>query len=165
MADKKRVNHIFSTNGAFMGTNEDGSHFIWGKNNFGAFAGPVSAFAMSNNIQDIYSYCEPYRKSNLTALYNVNKDTRKVLVNSFNSTDKAQVVLKSDGTINTWGEQTHGASSANTQNTINNLSNVKDIATGNDTIVTLKSDGTLTAWNNNTLTLSDINSFKGSQWY
>ena len=30
-----------STTGAFIGKNLDGSHFIWGNNNFGAFGGPM----------------------------------------------------------------------------------------------------------------------------
>ena len=160
ISNKNSVISLMSTRGAFIGKNQDNSHFIWGNNNYGGFGGPTTAFNMENRIQDMYSYCESYRKSNLYALYGINKDTRKIIGASFTGTNGAQIALSNDGTVSTWGNEALGASSANTQNTIDNLTNVKDIATGNDTVVALKSDGTLTAWNNDDITIADNSNFK-----
>ena len=160
LADKKRVVDIMSTKGAFIGINQDGTHFIWGNNNFGAFGGPTESFKFENRVQDLYSYCQSYRKSNLFALYGINKDTRKFIEESFTDTNSAHIALSNNGTVSTWGNETFGSSSANTQTTIDNLTNVKDISTGNDTVVALKSDGTLTAWNDDDITLGDNSNFK-----
>ena len=160
LGDKNRVVDVMSTKGAFIGINQDGTHFIWGNNNFGGFGGPSQSFKFENRLQDLYSYCQSYRKSNLFALYGINKDTRKIAEESFTDTNGAHIALSNDGSVSTWGNETLGASSTNTQNTIDNLTNVKDIATGNDTVVALKSDGTLTAWNDDDITLADNSNFK-----
>ena len=51
-------------------------------------------------------------------LYGINEDTRKIVGNSFTGTNGAQVALSNDGTVSTWGNEALGATSANTQNTI-----------------------------------------------
>ena len=50
---------------------------------------------ISSNLQEINSYIEPYRKSNLLAMYGIHSDTRKILEESYKVDNHLGNIMKS----------------------------------------------------------------------
>ena len=137
--------YIFSNSRSFTAVKQDNTMCVWGGRGYGVLEATTTDINISSNLQEINSYIEPYRKSNLLAMFNVHADTRKILEESYNSNDSANIILNTDGTATTWGNTTHGGVSSNLT-----LTNVKEVVTGGKNMSVLKSDGTLATWSNNT---------------
>ena len=145
VAGQYGVRHIFSNTDSFTALKQDNTQIIWGGKTFSYLGGKTTDINISSNIQEINEYIEPYRKSNLFAMYGIHVDTRKILEESYNSNQSANIILKTDGTATTWGNTTHGGVSSNLT-----LTNVKEVVTGGKNMTVLKSDGTMDTWSNNT---------------
>ena len=145
VTEQKNIQHIFSNSASFTAVKQDNSMFAWGKKGYGIVEATTSDINISSNLQEINSYIEPYRKSNLLTMFNVHTDTRKILEESYNSNESANIILKTDGTATTWGNTTHGGVSSNIT-----LTNIKEVVTGGNNMSVLKSDGSLATWSNNT---------------
>jgi hypothetical protein len=145
VAGQYGVRHIFSNTDSFTALKQDNTQIIWGGKTFSYLGGKTTDINISSNIQEINEYIEPYRKSNLFAMYGIHVDTRKILEESYNSNQSANIILKTDGTATTWGNTTHGGVSSNLT-----LTNIKEVVTGGKNMTVLKSDGTMDTWSNNT---------------
>ena len=91
--ENSQFKHLFSNSACFAGIKSDNTQFVWGKNSHGALEYTDTDLNISSNLQEINSYIEPYRKSNLLAMYGIHSDTRKILEESYNSNESANIIF------------------------------------------------------------------------
>ena len=118
---------VYSTYAAFAALKSDGSVVAWGDSMYGGILSIVSI----TTYDDPYTYTsvESNLTSGVVAVY---------------STYAAFTALKSDGSVQAWGDSTYGGSAPTNATTTN--SGVVAVYSTNEAFAALKTDGSVVAW-------------------